>query len=136
MYLGINATLASGSPGNYFRAQGVVGALLIAYGAALAVWAVLHFASWRFRAKLGEGHQLATGGPFRFIRNPIYLGLNFLALGTAVWLPSLLLWIACLLMFAGSDIRARAEEGVLKLRFGAEYMTYQARTRRFIPGIY
>ncbi len=49
------------------------------------VWALDYFRSWRFRAKLDEGHQLATGGPFRLLRHPIYMGLNLLALGSAFW---------------------------------------------------
>ena len=46
--------------------------VVILIGAALVATAVLHFRSWRFRAALSEGHQLATGGPFRILRHPTY----------------------------------------------------------------
>jgi protein-S-isoprenylcysteine O-methyltransferase Ste14 len=58
-------------------------------GAALMSWARVWFASWRFRAKVDASHQLATGGPFALLRHPIYMGLNLLALGSAVWDPTL-----------------------------------------------
>ena len=136
MYLGMaNAVFPRRVP-NWFPGQRVVGSMVIASGALLATWALVHFRSWRFRAKLEEGHQLATGGPFRIVRHPIYMGLNLLALGTAVWVPTVLVWVGLVLMAVGSDLRARAEEALLERAFGDSYRKYIARTRRFVPGIY
>jgi protein-S-isoprenylcysteine O-methyltransferase Ste14 len=94
------------------------------------------FASWRIRAQLDAGHQLATGGPFHVIRNPIYSALNLLALGTAIWVGGVLVWIAVLLTVLGSELRARAEEPLLERAFGEEYRDYRRRTKRFVPGVY
>jgi protein-S-isoprenylcysteine O-methyltransferase Ste14 len=102
----------------------------------LACWALAHFASWRLRAKVDVGHRLATEGPFRHIRHPIYAGLDLLAIGSALWVPTLTLWAAALLMFVGGDLRARAEERLLRQVFGAAYDDYRARTSRFVPGLY
>jgi protein-S-isoprenylcysteine O-methyltransferase Ste14 len=99
-------------------------------------WALEYFRSWRFRAKLDAGHQLATGGPFRLLRHPIYMGLNLLAIGSAIWVPTPLLWTAVGVMLIGSDLRARGEERVLLAAFGDAYREYCARTRRFVPGVY
>ena len=41
-------------------------------GRSVMIWARAHFRSWRFRAKLDTGHELVAGGPFRFLRHPIY----------------------------------------------------------------
>jgi protein-S-isoprenylcysteine O-methyltransferase Ste14 len=116
--------------------QRVVGALVIAAAAALICWALAHFASWRIRAKLEAGHRLATDGPFRHLRHPIYMGLNLLALGSAIWVPTPVLWMSVVLMCIGSDLRARAEEKLLLQVFGAAYRDYCQRTSRFVPGIY
>jgi protein-S-isoprenylcysteine O-methyltransferase Ste14 len=97
---------------------------------------VLHFRSWRFRAALDEGHQLTTGGSFRLIRHPIYMGLDLLALGSAIWVPTAALWAAFLLMAIGSDLRGRAEERILDDTFGDVYRTYCRQTKRFVPGLY
>jgi protein-S-isoprenylcysteine O-methyltransferase Ste14 len=136
LYGGIGSAVFSGRMPVWFPFQRVLGFLLIAAGAALAVWALLYFRSWRFRAKLEEGHQLASGGPFRWFRHPIYMGLNLLALGSAVWIPTPLVWTGFVLMAIGSDLRGRSEEKLLRHAFGNLYQDYCARTARFLPGIY
>ena len=136
MYFGIaNAVLPNRVP-VWFVGQRLVGASLIAFGAALMSWSLIFFRSWRFRAKLDQGHQLATGGPFRILRHPIYMGLNLLSLGSAIWVPTIVVWVAVVLMAVGSDLRARSEEALLKQAFGSAYAEYSRRTKRFIPGIY
>lgn len=64
------------------------------------------------------------------------MGLNLLALGTALWVPTAIVWAAFVLMTIGSDLRARAEETLLERAFDPSYREYCARTRRFLPGIY
>jgi protein-S-isoprenylcysteine O-methyltransferase Ste14 len=46
--------------------------------------------------KIEPGHQLATNGPFRLVRHPIYLGVDLMVLGTALWIPARLaaLWMS------------------------------------------
>ena len=136
MYLGIGIAVIPGRVPIWFSGQRVAGSLVIVGGAALVVSALVYFRSWRFRATLDKSHQLAIGGPFRLLRHPIYMGLNLLALGTALWVPTPIVWAAFVLMVIGSDLRARAEETILKQAFGLSYREYCARTRRFVPGIY
>ena len=64
------------------------------------------------------------------------MGLNLLALGSAIWVPTPLLWVAFALMAIGSHLRARAEERILEQAFGDAYRSYCQRTRRFVPGVY
>jgi len=136
MYFGIGTAVIPGRVPAWFPGQRVAGSIVIAGGAALVVAALVYFRSWRFRATLGESHRLATGGPFRIVRHPIYMGLNLLALGTALWVPAAIVWAAFVLMAIGSDLRACAEETLLKDAFGPSYREYCARTKRFVPGIY
>ena len=136
MYFGVGqAVFTSGVPA-WFPGQRIAGGVVIAAGAALINWTLVSFRSWRYRAKLDIGHELATGGPFRFLRHPIYMGLNLLALGTAIWIPTVVVWTGFGLMAIGSDLRGRAEEAILEKAFGAAYRDYCSRTRRFLPGIY
>jgi protein-S-isoprenylcysteine O-methyltransferase Ste14 len=137
MYFAVGKTVLSRTvPFDPSSTRAIVGAALIASGAVLAFWARVSFASWRIRAQLDAGHQLATGGPFRVIRNPIYLALNLLALGTAIWVSGIAVWIALLLTVLGGELRARAEEPLLERAFGDEYREYRKRTWRFVPGVY
>ncbi len=136
MYFGLgNAVLPHRVPG-WFPGQRVVGFLVIAWGAAMMSWALVWFRSWRFRAKVDAGHELATGGPFRLVRHPIYLGLTLLAIGSAIWVPTPICWLGAALMFLGSDLRGRAEERLLTRVFGQAYIDYCSRTARFFPGLY
>ncbi len=136
MYVGIGIAVIPHRVPDWFTGQRIAGTLVIAGGAALVVSALIYFRSWRFRAAVDTHHQLATGGPFRLMRHPIYMGLNLLALGSAIWVPTAVVWAAFVLMAIGSDLRARAEENLLMQVFGSSYREYHARTRRFVPGIY
>ncbi|HEY3131581.1 MAG TPA: isoprenylcysteine carboxylmethyltransferase family protein [Acidobacteriota bacterium] len=136
MYFGISYAVIPGRVPFWFPGQRVAGSLVIAGGAALVVSALVSFRSWRFRATLDKSHQLAIGGPFRILRHPIYMGLNLLALGTALWVPTAIVWTGFMLMAIGGDLRARAEETLLTHAFGPSYREYCARTRRFVPGLY
>lgn len=138
MYTGIGDVVFGGrtSDSPALPPRSVAGALLILGGGALVGWARLAFASWRFRARLDAGHQLATSGPFRFVRHPIYAGLDLLAIGTVLWMPTTLTILGALAMALGGDLRARAEEPLLEHAFGDRYRDYRHRTSRFIPGVY
>jgi protein-S-isoprenylcysteine O-methyltransferase Ste14 len=136
LYFGL-ADAVFGTPSvALFDSQMVVGSIIIACGAALSCWALLHFRSWRLRASLDVGHELVTDGPFRFLRHPIYMALNLLALGSAVWIPTPVVWVGFVFVVLGSDLRARAEEALLRRSFGEQYANYCSRTRRYVPLIY
>jgi protein-S-isoprenylcysteine O-methyltransferase Ste14 len=79
-------------------------------------------------------HRL--GRPYRWTRNPMYLGhLIFLA-GLALALGS---WIGALVFAAHAvwfDRRVREDEARLAQRFGDSYVQYCRRVNRWIPGIY
>jgi protein-S-isoprenylcysteine O-methyltransferase Ste14 len=136
MYFGVGQAVFTSRMPAWFPGQRLAGCVVIASGAILMDWTLIFFRSWRVRAKVDTGHELATGGPFRYLRHPIYMGLNLLALGTAIWIPTAVVWTGFGLMVIGSDLRGRAEETILYNAFGAAYREYCTRTRRFLPGIY
>jgi len=76
---------------------------------------------------------LVVAGPYRFTRNPMYLGMALLAAGLALfmntWWPILLL-VPVLLIVRIFVIAP--EERYLRRRFGAEYEAYMARVRRWV----
>ncbi|MGE5443670.1 MAG: methyltransferase family protein [Ignavibacteriales bacterium] len=76
---------------------------------------------------------IVTDGPFRFSRNPIYVGFAFLYLGVGLWLNAL--WVVVmlvpLLLVIQSYVIVR-EERYLELKFGQEYLQYKARVRRWL----
>lgn len=136
LYFGIAAAVFGPPPRLLFPPQIVIGALLIAIAALLSCWTLLYFRSWRFRAAIGVGHELATGGPFRILRHPIYLSLTLLALGTALWHPTVFISVSFVILAILADLRGRAEEALLLRVYGETYAKYCERTRRFIPAVY
>jgi protein-S-isoprenylcysteine O-methyltransferase Ste14 len=80
--------------------------------------------------------RLVTGGPFRWLRNPIYLGAGMVFFGLAFSRRSPTLGIAALAMAAVMGAYVRwFEEPRLERRFGEEYRRYRASVPRWIPRI-
>jgi protein-S-isoprenylcysteine O-methyltransferase Ste14 len=92
---------------------------------------------WALAARLLEGHTLIQDGPYRFVRNPIYTGMfgMLVATGLAVT-PKIPLLLAIGLFAAGTWIRIRSEERLLRLAFGSEFEEYARNVPAVIPGIY
>ncbi len=114
------------------------------WGLPLLAWGYLQYRlAGNYRLKEGGGgpgisippERLVTGGPYRFCRNPMYLGhLIFLA-GIAAALHSWLAAAVFVLHAAWFDRRARDDEARLSALFGNRYREYLARVKRWIPGL-
>lgn len=114
----------------------VAGAVVFAAGAALVIWCVMGFVT------LGRGTpapfdpptRLVVAGPYRWVRNPMYLGLFLLMLGEAAALHSVALAVSTLLVAAVAHaFVAGYEERALERHFGDDYAAYAARVRRWLP---
>ena len=81
-------------------------------------------------------HKLVTGGPYRLIRHPIYLGEIFFGLSIPMILGSLYGFTIMLVPIPMLLYRIRIEEKVLVSRFGQEYLDYASKTKKLIPYIY
>jgi protein-S-isoprenylcysteine O-methyltransferase Ste14 len=76
---------------------------------------------------------LVQAGPFRFSRNPIYLGLLLAAAGLALMWGTLWGWVGVAVLHALLDRLVIAkEEAYLASRFGAAYEAYRGRVRRWM----
>ena len=114
-----------------------VGVALYAAGGALRIWPVFVLGR-RFSGLVAiqPGHRLVTSGIYGTIRHPSYLGLLVNALGWALAFRSGVGVLLTALMIPPLLARMRAEEALLRSHFGTEYVAYQRRTRRLIPGFY
>jgi protein-S-isoprenylcysteine O-methyltransferase Ste14 len=120
--------------GDTLRWSGVV---LFAVGGALRLWPVYVLGN-RFSGLVAiqPGHTLVTGGIYRLIRNPSYLGLLVLSFGWALAFRSGVGVVLAALLMPPLVARMDAEEALLASWFGGDYETYRARTSRLIPWVY
>lgn len=118
--------------------------LLRPWGAILLLWGYLQYRLVGFyRTGRGGGgpglevppERIVTGGPYRLVRNPMYLGHLIFMLGLSILLSS---WAALALLLVHMfwfHRRVLGDEARLQARFGATYLDYKARVKRWIPGL-
>lgn len=113
---------------------GLLGLALVALGAFLMFWGMLTFR--RFRTSIlpfRPATALVQSGPYRFTRNPMYVGLTTAHVGAALamnvaW-PLILLPLALYLLVR---LVIRPEEEYLGRFFGEEYAEFKRRVRRWL----
>ena len=134
-------------PGRILSATGIVGpatigapqvagAILGAAGAALAVACIVAF------AVIGKGtpapfdppRRLVNRGPYRVIRNPMYIGAGLALAGAALFYRSMsLLSYAALFLLITHVFVVVYEEPTLRQTFDGDYTTYCQTTGRWWP---
>jgi protein-S-isoprenylcysteine O-methyltransferase Ste14 len=93
--------------------------------------------TWALVARTRVDHELMQGGPFAYVRNPIYVALLCFLLAIAIAYGHVASLIFAVPLFAlGTWLRVRHEEALLRAMFGAEYDAYAARVSRFVPGVF
>jgi protein-S-isoprenylcysteine O-methyltransferase Ste14 len=110
------------------------GALIVVFAAALFIWSIRTF---RSAGTPVPGNRpttvIVTAGPYRFSRNPIYLGFTLFQAGVALGMNDA--WILVTLLPAiavMSFVVIPREEHYLDARFAGEYARYKASVRRWL----
>ena len=92
---------------------------------------------WSLGARLIEGHELITTGPYRLVRNPIYTGMFGLLVATGLAVSH---WLGLLIAIAvyaiGTVVRVHSEEKLLREAFGAQFDSYARRVPAVIPFLF
>lgn len=84
---------------------------------------------------LDKNQSLATGGPYRYTRNPLYLGSAVTGVGLGIAGDSVVMMLAFAALFLLVYWPViRREECFLRQKFGAVYDAYAASVPLFIPG--
>ena len=110
------------------------GIVLAALALALILWALLLFGRARTAIlPYGQPTALVTAGPYRVTRNPMYLGMAGILLGAAVFMGSITPFVVIpAFMALISERFILNEEAKLEAAFGAEFLQYKARVRRWL----
>ena len=123
----------AGDAARAFTSFWLAGALVVAAGEAIRLWAVLHIGAIS-RTRSDRLGPLVASGPFAYVRNPLYLGNILLWTGFAI--AARLVWLApviAVLLALEYHAIVRWEEGLLAERIGAPYRQYVARVPRWLP---
>jgi protein-S-isoprenylcysteine O-methyltransferase Ste14 len=120
----------------------VVQPFLDALASALAVGAVIVDVQairvlgrhWSLAARVLEGHELITTGPYRFVRHPIYAALLGLLVATGIVIGAPAgTALAVVFYAAGTAVRVRSEEALLRAEFGEAWQEYARRVPAVVP---
>lgn len=117
----------------------------VPWGLPLLAWGYLQYRlCGNYRTRLGGGgpglsvppERIVEQGVYRYLRNPMYLGHMIFMLGLAItfWSWAALLLLAFHLFWFNE--RAKEDEAHLEALFGAPYVDYRTRVKRWIPGVY
>jgi protein-S-isoprenylcysteine O-methyltransferase Ste14 len=112
--------------------------VLMAAGFGFFSWAMYtnRFFSTRVRIQDDRGHSVTTGGPYRFVRHPGYIGTIVYTLATPFMLGSLWAIIPGVLLAAVVVVRTALEDRTLQNEL-AGYAEYAQKTRyRLVPGLW
>jgi protein-S-isoprenylcysteine O-methyltransferase Ste14 len=115
-----------------------MGGLVFLAGAALVVACVATF------AVIGKGtpapfdppRRLVVRGPYKYVRNPMYVGAFTALIGAAIYCRSLLLALFALGFLLVTHLFVTLyEEPILSRKFGDDYLAYRASVPRWLPSL-
>ncbi len=111
----------------------VAGAVLVAAGGLLRAWGVAYLGAGVMRDHDLHTEKVTAEGPFRFVRNPLYLGNILMALGFGVTasLPGWILLVGLMTVFVLRLILR--EEAELSAAQSEAYEAYRRRVPRLLP---
>ncbi len=118
--------------------------VIVFWGLPLLAWGYLQYRIvGKYRLHLGGGgpgldtppDRIVAEGPYRFLRNPMYLGHLIFMAGLAITFRSWAAVVLLLVHIPWFHSRVLKDEAQLEQRFGAPYLEYKSRVRRWIPGL-
>ncbi len=113
----------------------ILGILFALAGALLRTWGTAYLGATTVQAVAMHGDDIVAAGPYRHIRNPLYLGTFIHTFALALLMPPSGA-LFCLLAVGFFQLRLiGAEEFFLTSKLGAPYVTYCAKVPRLLPAI-
>ncbi|HEY73492.1 MAG: isoprenylcysteine carboxylmethyltransferase family protein [Chloroflexi bacterium] len=135
---GLDVRLGWTQPVSRPTAANLAGLILAALGYGLSSWAVISnkFFSDVIRIQMDRGHTVVSGGPYRFVRHPGYVGIVLYSLTTPFLLDSPWALIPGGLTVLLIIVRTVVEDRTLLAELDG-YREYAARVRyRLLPGVW
>jgi protein-S-isoprenylcysteine O-methyltransferase Ste14 len=122
-------------PFNDLSVLRIIGLVVFVLGISLSVWAKLVMKkNWGSPSQhdIKKQLNLVTSPPFSFSRNPIYVGLLFVVIGSGITFFNYFVILSSLIFFLKLRRIISNEEKILVKYFGKDYKAYLKKTPRFI----
>lgn len=116
----------------------LLGTGMLVLGWTLFMWAMVSNAYFSEVVRIQEdrGHQVATDGPYRFVRHPGYIGAILSFLGSPLLLGSYWAFIPTVIGIGGYVLRTALEDRTLQRELEG-YRAYTEQVRyRLVPGVW
>ena len=114
-----------------------IGATLLGLGCGLIFWSGLSLGrQYSPEVTIQENHRLITGGAYRYVRHPRYLGAIAFAFGLPLLFRSWVGLAVSPILLATILFRIRDEEALMRTEFGLEWERYSQHTWRLIPFLF
>jgi protein-S-isoprenylcysteine O-methyltransferase Ste14 len=119
----------------WFGVRGMLGLIvaLTLAGALWRIWGASYLSSSVVHSWNVNTGALYVGGPYRFTRNPLYLGNLLWALAIGAYGTPLATALVVLGNYVVVELLIRTEEQAMYARFGAQYAEYRSGVPRLIP---
>ena len=89
---------------------------------------------WRVVASVAADDRLVMDGPYAYVRHPVYTAMFGILVGTGMLLAApAVVAASTVVYFAGTSIRIRSEERLLRARFGASQDAYARAVPALLP---
>jgi len=107
----------------------IPGLAVATLGVLVRIWGCGHLRKNKF---------LATGGPYAFVRHPLYVGTFFIVVGLGLmggsdWVMGLLAVAILVYVFFYAPRKERKESDRLERRFGEEFVKYRKAVKSYFP---
>lgn len=140
LQFGLIAVLGTLAAPAFISAQAAAAAvawILFPAGLALMAWSLCANRPGNFNIHPvpRAGGQLVQQGPYRWVRHPMYTAVFLCALGCLWARPTIAVTLAATALVVVLATKAALEERWMR-SVHPDYAAYQARTRRFVPGLY
>lgn len=104
-------------------------------GAALRTWGTAYLGNSVVHSRDMQAGGVVASGPYRFVRNPLYLGTGFFSLGVSILMPpsGAIFFLVATFFFYFRLILG--EEDYLARQLGDPYLAYCRRVPRLLPSL-
>ena len=113
----------------------IFGILCAFIGASLRTWAAAYLHSSIVKDSSMQGDQVVAAGPYRFLRNPLYVGIFIHTFALALLMPPSGA-LVCIVLIGLFELRLIAgEEAFLTAKLGQPYIAYRAKVPALFPAL-